>query len=303
MGKLRTVLGICLVPLLAACQSTSLWLANVPTNFNMEMETKRNLSYGDATWQRLDVYFPASLHADTPNEDATIAEADYRSFPVIVFYHGGGWESGRKEQYRFIADRLVSQGYVVVIPDYVKYPEARYPAFVEDAATVTHWLKRHIATYKGDPNNMHIIGHSAGAHIGAMLLTDRNFLAYYDLHPSDYRSFVGLAGPYNFTPGLEKYKTIFGPESNYPNMQASNFVKGGEPPMFLAHGARDVIVTQDNMEKLAASIEEVNGEVRTRLYQEYDHINILGAFSRSFSPITGSNIVDDTLAWLRQKSR
>ena len=54
--------------------------------------------------------------------------------PVVVFFYGGGWNSGSKDGYLFAARPFVEAGYIVAIPDYRVYPEVRFPSFVEDAA-------------------------------------------------------------------------------------------------------------------------------------------------------------------------
>lgn len=300
MRRFTKYLGIALLPLLASCQSAGIWLANVPSNLNPAMERKSNLQYGDAEWQRLDVYYPATLKADEPNEKTTVAKSDYRRYPVVVFWHGGGWTTGHKEQYRFVADRLTREGFVVVIPDYVKYPNAIYPAYVKEAALVSRWLRGNIAQYKGKPDEMHLLGHSAGAHIAAMLLVDDRFLGKHNLRPDMYKSFVGLAGPYHFTPKLEKYKKIFGGGPNFSQMQAGNFANGDEPPMLLLHGEKDIIVSSENMRTLTKNIRDGGGRVENKLYPQYDHLSIIGAFSRAYSPLTGADVAQDTARWLKR---
>ena len=54
---------------------------------------------------------------------------------------GGGWRSGRRQDYRFIGEALTSRGYVVVVPDYRVYPDVRFPTFVEDGARAMSWVR------------------------------------------------------------------------------------------------------------------------------------------------------------------
>ena len=77
----------------AGCVSALTTLANVPSVFG-KYQTTRNISYGAAPRQRLDVYRPAN--AQSPR-------------PVVVFVYGGGWRSGSKANYRFVADALISR--------------------------------------------------------------------------------------------------------------------------------------------------------------------------------------------------
>lgn len=277
--------------MLSACSTLGVWLANVPSHVNPRLFTHSNIQYGDAFHQRLDVYTPRGA-------------SDTKAFyPVVLFLYGGGWETGYKEQYRFIADRLVKDGFVVVIPDYKKYPEAKYPDFQWDAAAAASWTKKHISEYKGDAARMHLMGHSAGAHMGAMLLADDRFLNKYNLHGAMFNSFVGLAGPYNFTPTEPKYKKIFGNGPDYSHMHVSTFIDGDEPPMFLMHGEEDTTVSYENARSLAKTISDKGGVVESKIYAEIDHLSIVGAYSRSYSPLTGDTLVVDSINWFKRYSR
>lgn len=265
----------------SACQSAGLYLANLPNDTD-GFEVKTDLEYGKKPWQKLDVYWPKSRH---------------KKSPVKVFYYGGSWVKGSKNDYAFVANRFVQHGYIVVIPDYVKYPEAVYPAFVEDAAEVTHWLDQNIDIIGGDREQIHLVGHSAGAHIAAMLIANEQFLENYALSPSFYRSFIGISGPYSFTPETERYRAIFGPKENEPLMQADRFISGNEPPMLLLHGNLDFLVNASNMEKLAAAVKNKGGSVKTVSYSGLGHLSIIGSFSDSFP--FGNTVERDMIAFMK----
>ena len=96
--------------------------------------------------------------------------------PVIVFFYGGGWRSGSKRTYRYVAKALARRGYVAVLPDYRIYPQARYPDFLDDGAQAVRWVKDNVQRFGGDPQKIFLMGHSAGAHIAAMLAIDATWL-------------------------------------------------------------------------------------------------------------------------------
>lgn len=54
--------------------------------------------------------------------------------PVLIFWHGGGWVKGARADYAFAGRAFAKKGFVVVVPDYRKVPQVRFPAFVEDGA-------------------------------------------------------------------------------------------------------------------------------------------------------------------------
>lgn len=267
---------------ISGCQSAGLYLANLSNSVN-SYEIKQDISYGQEVWQKLDVYLPKNAKVKKP---------------IVVFYYGGSWTKGSKEEYEFVANRMIEDGYIVIIPDYIKYPEAVYPAFVEDAAEVTRWLDKNVEAIGGKREDIHLLGHSAGAHIGAMLIADESFLAKRSLEPNFYRSFIGVSGPYSFIPGTERYRSIFGPEENYPSMQADRFIDGDEPPMFLIHAKLDWLVGKSNMDKMAAAVNNKGGIVRTKSYQGLGHLSIIGSFSDTF-PI-GVSVTNNIIEFMRE---
>ncbi|HEY7056256.1 MAG TPA: alpha/beta hydrolase [Vicinamibacterales bacterium] len=106
---------------------------------------------------RLDMYLPP--------------ESSPGRVPGIVAVHGGGWRSGSKEDYGYIAGNLASQGFVVAAIDYRLSGEATFPAAVHDAKAAVRWLRAHAASYGVNPNLIGAVGGSAGAHLVAMLAT------------------------------------------------------------------------------------------------------------------------------------
>src|SRR5208337_4269082 len=78
----------------------------------------RGVAYGPLARQKLDIYRPAP-------------EIDRRA--IVIFYYGGGWRRGERAIYRFVGAALAAQGFTAVIPDYRLFPQAVFPAFMEDA--------------------------------------------------------------------------------------------------------------------------------------------------------------------------
>lgn len=268
--------------MVSACQNTGLYLANL-ANDDARYQRQSDLAYGEQPWQTLDLYSPHDISG---------------AAPAIVFYYGGSWSKGRKEDYAFIANRFTRAGYHVIIPDYVKFPQAKYPAFVEDAAQVSAWIDAQAERYRIDRKAVHLMGHSAGAHIGIMLLVDPSYLAAHGLTPDFYRSFVGLAGPYDFTPGSERYKKIFGPPERYKLMQATRYIDGSEPPMLLLTAGLDWLVADSNTYKVKGAAIAKGGNVTTHHYPWLGHLTIVGSFSDSVP--FGASVAEDILAFYRQ---
>lgn len=261
------------------CTQVGVKVANLPAYLSDDVERVEDVAYGEQAEQRLDVYFPN----DAQDQD---------SLPVIVFFYGGRWSDGDKAMYPFLAKQYVERGYIVVIPDYRKYPQVTFPAFVEDGAQAVAWTVNNIAEFHGNAEQLFILGHSAGAHIGALLTANSDYLAPYNLSNQVIRGFAGLSGPYDFTPEEEDLKQIFGPPERYPQMTVTTFIEGKEPPMLLLWGGSDELVGQQNIDRLSAKIQQKNGQVTTKIYPEMGHVDMVSNmvwFLPSKAPI-----VDDT---------
>jgi acetyl esterase/lipase len=226
------------------------------------------LAYGPERRQVLDVYVPEEM---TPPAR------------VVVFFYGGAWRSGSRDYYRFLGQALTSRGFVVVIPDYRVAPDVRFPAFVEDGGSALRWVRQTIATYGGDPDDIWLMGHSAGAHIGALIVTDDRYLAAAGVPRENIRGFVGLAGPYAFDP--LKYAitrdAFAGLETAEP-AQPMTYVDGDEPPMLLLHGAADETVWPVNAHVFAERVNAAGGRAEVIDVPDAGHIGLLLSLSEAF---------------------
>jgi len=250
--------------LLTSCKSIAFFAANLPATF-ASYTAQRDIKYGSLDHQRLDAYRPT----------------DYKQLrPVVVFVHGGGWTSGSKDEYRFVAAALTSRGVVAVLPNYRLYPQVKFPAFVDDVAQAVLWTHVHAAEYGGDPNRIYLMGHSAGAQITALVAFDAKYLAHAGGDQSWIKGFIGLAGPYDFLPFKEEYlRDIFGPESQYPQSQPVNYVDDHAPPALLIHGEADHTVWPSNSKSLTAKLRLRNVQVVERYYPAMDHSDVIAALS------------------------
>lgn len=166
---------------------------------------------------------------------------DGRAAPVVLFFYGGGWQRGERDQYRFVGRRLAQHGILTIVADYRTFPRAGFPDFVDDAARAVAWARQHAHEYGGDPQRLFLAGHSAGAQIAALLATDPHYLQRHALQPRELAGVIGLAGPYDFAI-TGQYQKVFGPSAQWPQAQALNYVDGNEPGFLLVHGDRDRVV-------------------------------------------------------------
>lgn len=247
---------------LSGCSMRAVLLKLVTPSGGASVE--RSLRYAAGERGLLDVYVPQ----------------DAENAPVVVFFYGGSWQEGEKELYAFVGNALAARGMVIVIPDYRVHPEVGFPTFLEDAAVAVRWAHDNAARFGGDPDRLFLMGHSAGAHIAAMLALDETWLAAEGLEPaSDIAGLVGLSGPYDFLPLKRKdIIAVFG-GSNRPETQPINFVTPAAPPAYLAAGRDDKVVEPRNTRALAQALRDAGVPVETEFYPSRGHIGTIAAFA------------------------
>lgn len=239
-------------------------------------EAHRDIPFG-AHGLTLDLYKP----------DTNMTDAAQR--PVIMFIHGGGWQSGSKEEYGFVASTLMRQGYVVVIPNYRLFPDVRFPEFVNDAADALRWTFDNIGQYGGDPSNVFVMGHSAGGEIAALLHYDDSYLGVAGTQQRPC-GFIGLSGPYDFLPLVGGPLEEIFPMATRASSQPINFVTGDEGPALLIHGYLDNTVKPRNSAKLAELVAAAGGQAQLIIVPKRQHVSIVLALARPLSwlaPVAG----------------
>ena len=218
--------------------------------------------------------------------------------PVLVFFYGGAWVKGRRTDYGFVAKAYAARGYVVVLPDYRKVPQVRFPAFVSDGAEAVRWVHDNIARYGGDPGRIIVAGHSAGAYIAVMLALDRRYLAAAGADPGIVRAALGLAGPYDFYPWTSR--RAIDALGNAPDplvTQPISFARADAPPLWLATGTADEEVRPRNAVSLATRQHALGS--RTTVLREYpglSHNDLIMAVSRPFR--SRAPVLDESIRFL-----
>ncbi|KAJ3083382.1 hypothetical protein HK102_001103 [Quaeritorhiza haematococci] len=126
-----------------------------------------DIRYGSSNPKNtLDVY--ASSHKSASRTNTRTSSSSSTLRPVIVFIYGGSWSSGDKSIYAPMATTFQSAGYVVVVVNYTLYPHGKVADMIQDVHKATRWTHENIRSYGGDPSNIYLMGHSAGAHLCAL---------------------------------------------------------------------------------------------------------------------------------------
>jgi acetyl esterase/lipase len=250
---------------LAGCERLGFLAANVPAVFGSH-KRHANIAYGVDPQHRLDVYVPAQA--------AAVPRA------VVVFWHGGRWRFGDKADYRFVGAALAESGYVAVVANYRHYPQVKMPGFMDDAARAALWAAAHADEFGGDRQRLYLMGHSAGAHLAALVTLNTGYFAATGEPAPRIAGVIGLSGAYDFLPLLEPdVQDMFGPPQIYPQSQPINFLRADAPPMLLVHGLDDDTVRPKNSRNLASALSALGVAVTLKLYPNLSHAGTVAALT------------------------
>ena len=167
-------------------------------------------------------------------------------YPVVLFIHGGSWDSGNKNIYTFVGRRLAKQGVVAVVINYRLAPAVHVPEQAADCARALAWTVRHITQYGGDSARVFVMGHSAGGGLAALLATDDSLLTRHGLPQNPVRGAIldDAAGldMYSYLQemryeGDEQYLVPFGPDpAGWKAVSPLYKIRPGLPPFLIFIG-------------------------------------------------------------------
>lgn len=211
-------------------------------------------------------------------------------FPLIMWVHGGGWHSGDKQpEGARLAATFLPHGFAVATVAYRLTPEAPFPAQVEDCDLALAWLRRHAAACRIDPARVGLIGHSAGAHLCALMAVVGGRGVWEGVRqpvqavvcwspPCDLDRERG-AWPRNmfvWNP-QDKFSQTFFPGGLYHaefarRASPASHVHGDVPPLLVVHGDQDTVVPIGQARAFRDRLKElgVNAEFRTATGRGHD---------------------------------
>jgi acetyl esterase/lipase len=217
--------------------------------------------------------------------------------PVIVMIHGGSWSGGDKSTLVVAGTKsqfFTKKGYVFVSVNYRLSPAVLYPEHVEDVAAALAWDFQHISDYGGDPGELFVMGHSAGAQLAALVVTDARYLAIYDMKPDNLSGIIlldaaGLDIPGTMSHSLAfMYTTAFGNNPNtWKKASPVNYVAPGKgiPPFLVCYTFQVVPFTQSSQE-FASKLASAGVNVREYAAADKTHDSINDDIGTLNDPVT-----------------
>lgn len=132
------------------------WYGRESARARADLPGHLDLAYGPSDMERLDIFAGNAARGPAP---------------VQVFIHGGYWRALDKSDFSFVARPLAAAGAVTVVINYALIPSVRMAELVRQCRAALRWVRDNIGRFGGDPERIHISGHSAGGHLVAMMLT------------------------------------------------------------------------------------------------------------------------------------
>lgn len=205
------------------------------TAFAADPKIQRDIAYVEPKNERhtLDVYAPS----------------EGKNHPVIVWIHGGGWTKGSKNGMQHKPKAFTEKGFVLVPINYRFVPNVAVKEMTGDVAKAIHWVHDHAGEFGGDPNSIFVMGHSAGAHLAALVCTDDRYLKAEGLSLEIIKGCVPIdVSVYDIPKRLkdggsvppETFKAIFGEtEESQRDLSPAVHVANGKniPPFLILHVA------------------------------------------------------------------
>ncbi|MFC5600795.1 carboxylesterase family protein [Deinococcus cellulosilyticus] len=247
----------------------------------------QDLPYGPLDRQVLDVYRP---HGKSES-------------PVLLFIHGGSWNTGDKSHYLSLAEKFCQQGHVVVCMNYRLYPEVVFPAFVEDAALAVNWVVQNIHTYGGKPDRLAVMGHGAGADSATLLAFDPRYLQQQHLTRQVIRALVCISGTYDSlyqNIKLVGHPLLLGNLQDSRDVFAAEFVQDQSMPVLLLHGMLSPHIDHGTAHRFAERIREQGGEAWAISYPNQDHYGPLFSMSALGQLLGIQQPFEDVVKFLKQ---
>ena len=213
--------------------------------------------------------------------------------PLVLFVHGGGWRAGDKsmEGLDTFVELWLNQGIGVAAVNYRLSPAFKHPAHIQDVARALAWLRANAGQYGWDADNIFVVGHSAGAHLAALLALDPKYLEEQKLTPKAIRGVIAISGLYDL---VELYEAGISPtrvELSFPMDRdvlhdaspAWQVAKkrANTPPLLIAYSDNDMFGLDEQAKSFYALLLENNLPVQLIKVANRTHSGSLQGISKA----------------------
>lgn len=164
-----------------------------------------------------------------------------QKFSCLVWFHGGGLETGSRAGEKPWGRSLALAGVGLAAVDYRLSPQAKFPAYIEDAAAAVAWVRKNIARYGGDPAKIFVGGHSAGGYLTAMVVLDKGRLAAFGEDANALAGAIPVSGQMITHSTVRKERGIPRSTEIVDHAAPLSYARADAPPMLLMTADGDMV--------------------------------------------------------------
>ena len=221
-------------------------------------------------------------YGSTAEETLDIFPAATSGAPVMVFVHGGAWRRRMKEEIHFLATPFVEAGAMFVAVGFAVIPTVRLPGMVEQVGRAVAWVARHAANFGGDPDRIHLAGHSSGAHLTAVLLTE-DWSRRFDVPNDVIKSGLCASGMYDLGPVLLSARSSYVMLSaeEIEALSPERHVERVRCPVVVAYGEGESPEFQRQARDFAAALKAAGRPVEVLRADGVNHFEMLDLLGTS----------------------
>ncbi|MDB5201419.1 MAG: esterase [Ferruginibacter sp.] len=226
---------------------------------------------------------------------------------VMIFVHGGNWNSGRKGLYSFFGTRFARKGVTTVVVDYPKSPAAGYDEMAIDIAEAVKWVSLHIGDYGGDTGKIFISGHSAGGHLAALVAIKPEYFQRLKMaNPLKGIVLIDAAGldmytylkEESFEEGHTYLKTFGTDPASWKAASAMYFLHKDMPPMLIYRGGRTYLSIEQSHDRFISALKNFVPAPDYHVLKGKKHVPMILQFFNSSNPRFA-----EIISFMKNKSR
>jgi arylformamidase len=263
---------------------------------NRSQIVERYASNSDIARERLGA--PRRIaYGPTANEALDLYPAASTSAPISIFVHGGAWQRGLAKNYAFAAELFVHAGAHHVVLDFINVIEAGgdLMPMADQVRGAIAWVYRNAASFGGDPNRIHLYGHSSGAHLGGVaMVTD--WPGLFDLPADVIKTGLLCSGMYDLRP------VRLSARSRYVNftddmeaaLSTQRHIDRFTAPVVLAFGTLETPEFQRQSRDFAAALRAAGKRVELLVGSHYNHFEIVETLASPYGLLGHAALVQIT---------
>jgi len=249
---------------------------------------------GVRTYRDLRYYSGQNAHPTKHLLDLYLPPERQTGFPLLVFIHGGAWTRGDKGAYagayEYLGAAVAGQEVGVAVINYRLSPEVVHPEHARDVARAVAWLYRNSDKYGWASGKIYLVGHSAGAHLAALVAVQPSYFAALGAKPDIIKGVVAISGIYDLTLGgvtaRMLYEPVFGSDPAVL-AEASPALQLGKdsPPFLLLYAQNDYPSMDVQARRFQRALKQAGIPGSTTMIPGRDHISIISGLAREGDPV------------------